>query len=59
MDYKIFPNGYFVNLVGIVVYDYNFILTISAASLLGCSPAIELLVFQTDLSIGRVDLQNI
>lgn len=48
-----------MNLVGIVVHDYNFILTISAASLLGCSPAIELLVFQTDLSIGRVDLQNI
>lgn len=51
-----FLNGYYVNLIGAVVYDYNFTLNLLASSLLGPNSTIDHLVFQKVIIIRRADI---
>ena len=41
---EVFTNGYFVNVVGMDIYDYNVIFSL-LVSFLGSSPALELLMY--------------
>ena len=42
---EVFTNGYFVNVVGMDIYDYNVIFSLLVLSFLGSSPALELLMY--------------
>ena len=53
---EVFTNGYFVNVVGMDIYDYNVIFSLLVLSFLGSSPALELLMYSNYFIIRQVDL---